>query len=125
MDKVKDFYTGFEGNGEISFFCQTEDSQKYVVKIWEGYFYTIMTSMLNNLSLVNGEFTGIAYYYNRQTGWYDESPWLIENLGEAIYQFECVNDNDLDDTEKAVLESIVSMLKFAYADGLKVFITYD
>jgi len=41
-----------------------------IIIMWEGYFDQVMRLMLPD----EQGWTGLAYYYNMYTGWYEESP---------------------------------------------------
>jgi len=124
IDQV-DFYTGFEGEGEVRFICQS-DEKKYSISIWEGYFFDIMNALLSNLKELNIKPTGIVYCYQTQTGWYDESPWLLEDLDITSNYFELILKNaGFDEKREGILAAIIELLNYARVNNLCVYIDYD
>lgn len=77
----KKYYDGFEGEPEIQLIYRKGDNNEILI-IWEGYFDQIMKLMRPDAQ----GWTGLAYNYNMDTGWYEESPWLIKDLQMALTQ---------------------------------------
>ncbi len=89
MDNIiGDFYTGYEGEGEIQFIHVLNNGNKNIIRIWDGYFDDIM----EKIEPESSGWTGLAYYYNLAEGWYDESPWKIPNLLETLQQIRETKD---------------------------------
>lgn len=76
------FYCGYEGEKEIQIFTY----RKKLI-IWEGYFDDIMEQFEPDL----GVWKGAPYYYHLHIGWYDESPWKIQDIIFFLHQFEQVD----------------------------------
>ena len=116
----KKYYDGFEGEPEILFICRKgNDSEIFVM--WEGYFDHIMRSMLPD----KGGWTGLVYYYNMDLGWYEESPWEIEDLQMALKQFELIDSQNLCCEAKEILMVLCDMLREAVSEKFQVFIARE
>lgn len=77
------FYKGFEGEAAVSFVTDTT-----TLMIWNGYFETIMHTLLD----YPVEKKGILKEFFNYEGWYEDSPWIIEDISLTIHQlklFEC------------------------------------
>jgi hypothetical protein len=123
MNKVDEkYYSGFEGEPEITFSLEEKNGDRREVEIWDGYFNQIM----KQIKPEKEGWASLAYYYHLDIGWYDESPWLIENLVEAYEQLNKIDKNALEYKEsKEVLDIILNMLREAIDSNCKVFISYD
>lgn len=113
----KKYYDGFEGEPEIQFiFREGDDTEIFI--IWEGYFDQIMRLM------TCGEqgWTGLAYGYNMCIGWYEESPWIIEDLQMALKQFEEIDSTELCDESVDILMLICNRFREAINNNYEVFI---
>lgn len=64
-------FDGYEGEAELTF---TANENKLI--IWNGYFETILDNLLD----CEVEKRGIITEYFAHEGWYDDSPWLIEDV---------------------------------------------
>jgi hypothetical protein len=71
---LTDFYSGYEGEGEIVFYHKSSQWDIEVCKLsmWVGYFDEIINSIPPNRQ---GFWEGIPYYYHLNTGFYDEENW--------------------------------------------------
>lgn len=113
------FYEGFEGEAELSFIA---DDNKLV--IWNGYFETILDNLLD----CNVEKEGILKEYFDHEGWYDDSPWLINNISLTINQLKCFDiDKVSQSSMKIGLEEVVkTIISFLEDNRLsKVYIEYE
>jgi hypothetical protein len=115
---IIDYYKGFEGNPEIDFFVQQEE-KPCLIKLWEGYFDKIM----QQIEPTDTGWTSLAYFYQIQEGWYDESPWKIPNNEEAYKQFKSIDPKFLDDQEKLILSHIIYFFEKHLKDP--IFIEYS
>ena len=84
--KLKNFYKGYEGEGEIQFIHGTQTDQKIILKIWDGFFDDIMEKIEPEVT----GWTSLAYYYNLVKGWYEEIPWEVPNIATALQQLSKV-----------------------------------
>ncbi len=117
----KKYYLGFEGEPEIIFTVIQYDNKKVEISLWSGYFDNIM----KQIKPVEGKWTGLAYYYNLNIGWYDESPWLIENIIDSYEQLKGIDKQSLESAEQEVLENILDLLKDSIKENYKVYISYE
>ena len=115
-----DYYSRFEGYLEIQFILEFS-SQKKVIKIWDGYFNSIMECIKPSLA----GWTGLAYYYHLDIGWYDESPWEIPDLELALEQFRTIYLPEQKEEEQVILASIIQLLEEACILNEKVYIDYS
>lgn len=111
------YYKGFEGEPEIQFICKKTECDEVLV-IWEGYFDEIM----KRIAPQKDGWTGLAYYYNMCLGWYEESPWVVDDLHMSLEQFCKIEKYDLSKEAKEVLGEICGMLKEAIENDLVVLI---
>ncbi|MBD7912075.1 dihydroorotate dehydrogenase (quinone) [Clostridium cibarium] len=123
MSKIDEkYYIGFEGEPEIIFSLLKSNGEKEEFGIWDGYFSTIIEKVEPN---ENG-WTGLAYYYHLDIGWFEESPWLVENLIESYEQLKEINIESFEyDEDKDVLRKIIIMFKEAIDNDEKVYISYE
>lgn len=120
-DINKKYYLGFEGEPEIIFTVIQQNGIKSGLSLWSGYFNNIM----QQIEPVDGRWTALAYYYNLNIGWYDESPWLIDNISGAYEQFKGIDKYKLDATEQEILEKILELLQKSIEENSKISISYD
>ncbi|SHK19153.1 hypothetical protein SAMN02745163_03392 [Clostridium cavendishii DSM 21758] len=118
----EEYYDGFEGEPEMIFTLVKSNGQKEEFGIWDGYFSTIIKKVKPK---ENG-WTGLAYYYHLYIGWYDESPWMVENLIESYEQLKEIDIESFEnDEDKKVLVKIICMFKKAIDNGEKIYISYE
>lgn len=122
MDYIVDkHYNGFEGEPEIKFIHLYSDSNKKVLRIWEGYFDCIMSA----IKPTSTGWLGLSYYYNLHQGWYEECPWKIPDVSLAIDEFSKIDKNILSPKTKDVLSDIFELLLDAQCKNDTVLISYD
>lgn len=114
------YYIGFEGEPEIQFICKKAKDDDVMI-MWEGYFDDIMRSIAPEKE----GWTGLAYYYNMYLGWYEESPWLVDDLHMALQQFSTINCEMLSNESNEVLKLICNMLKEALDNNLNILIARE
>ncbi|MBP2100445.1 hypothetical protein [Enterococcus rivorum] len=113
------FYEGFEGEAEL---CFVAGDNKLV--IWNGHFETILDNLLD----CNVDRKGIVKEYFSHEGWYDDSPWLIEDITLTINQLKGfdinkMNQNSMKDDLEEVVKTIISFLEKNYLS--KIYIEYE
>lgn len=119
---VLDFYSGYEGEGEIQFIQILGNEKTYTIRIWDGYFDDIMEKIEPEV----GGWTNLAYYYNLAEGWYDESPWKIPNISDALRQIEQVGNSQFHfEKTKEVFEQVCMLLKNAIKNNNIVYIARE
>lgn len=116
----KKYYDGFEGEPEIRFTCKKGNDIEIFI-IWEGYFDQIMRLMLPN----EQGWTGLAYYYNMYIGWYQDCPWVIEDLQIALKQFESIDKMKLCNEAIEILMLLCNMLREAIVNDYEVSIARE
>jgi hypothetical protein len=115
------YYLGFEGEPEIIFTVVQQNNEKSGLSLWSGYFNNIM----QQITPVEGKWTALAYYYNLNIGWYDESPWLVENIKDAYEQFKGIDKYNLEELEEEILEEILELFKKSIEEDNNVYISYE
>lgn len=116
------YYDGSEGEPEMIFTLLKKNGEKKEFGIWDGYFVTIIEKVEPK---ING-WTGLAYYYHLDIGWFEESPWLAENLLDSYEQLKEIDINSFkDDKDKEVLNKIITIFKEAIDNEDKVYISYE
>lgn len=70
------YYEGFEGNEEILLRLYVHDKELEQLGVWSGYF----NSIVETIKPQKDKWTGIAYYYYLDIGWYDEENWVVPDL---------------------------------------------
>lgn len=116
----REYYDGFEGEPEIRFICR-KDNDNMIFTIWEGYFDQIMRLIVPD----EQGWTGLAYCYNMYTGWYEDSPWIIEDLPMALKQFESVDHEKLWNESAEILRILCNMCKEAISNNYEICIAID
>ena len=86
MKKNDIFYRGFEGEPEIAF-EYSENNELQSFSMWIGYFDVILKSMMEYES----QDKLFIKTYNMHEGWYDESPWEVNDIDEVICLFRDFN----------------------------------
>ena len=113
------FYDGFEGEPEIHFIYQGQELIEKVI-VWEGYFDEIMMT----IKPVDGRWTSLAYNYHLDIGWYEESPWKVKELREALAQFGTVDKEMIGTEAKQMLEEICNLFEKAIGKRGEILIEY-
>ncbi|MBD5550607.1 MAG: dihydroorotate dehydrogenase (quinone) [Lachnospiraceae bacterium] len=116
----KKYYDGFEGEPEIHFIYRKGNDIEIFV-IWEGYFDSIMRLILPERQ----GWVGLAYCYNMYTGWYNESPWMIDDLQMALKQFESIDSAKLCKESNEVLMLLCNIFKEAILNNYSVSIVRE
>ena len=122
MNRDEKYFKGFEGEAEIIFSLEKTNKGKVEIGIWSGYFDGIM----RQIAPKEGYWTSLAYQYHLDIGWYEESPWQVENLKEAYEQLSEIDMGSLEySEEKEILGIILSMFREAIENGYKMYISYE
>lgn len=116
---INDYYSGFEGEGEIQFIHLHSNGDESVIRIWDGYFDDIM----EQFEPEGNGWTGLAYYYNLCEGWNDSSPWKIPDVHDALRQFKGLRIKNMRFKEShKVLSEIFNLLTKALEQNEDVWI---
>ncbi|NUP13546.1 MAG: hypothetical protein HOW73_46510 [Polyangiaceae bacterium] len=118
---MHDFYTGFEGEAEVRFVLRAAGTDQRIVRLWIGYFDTLMETVQPE----NGEWTGLALPYHVRAGWYDQSPWRVENLNEVLEQWRRIPTFGIDPQCERAYRAVLDLLTEAANTGSEVWIEYD
>lgn len=114
------YYNGFEGEPEIHLICKKgNDSSVFI--IWEGYFDQIMRLIKPD----DSGWTGLAYCYNMYSGWYEESPWIVQDLEMALKQFESIDRKMLDSEATEILKILCDMFREAILNEFEISIAIE
>lgn len=70
-----------------------------------------------------GVWTGIAYVYHMDIGWYDEEVWEIDDIYDAYAKFKSIPASKLDKISQKVLLNICELLNKAILSNYQVFIS--
>ena len=70
-----------------------------------------------------GVWTGIAYVYHMDIGWYDEEVREIDDIHDAYTKFRSILASELDSTSQKVLFNICALLNIAILSNCQVFIS--
>lgn len=115
-----DYYTGFEGEPEITFVRRDQAGDERVFTLWYGYFYDIM-------QLVQPEpqgWTGLALPYHTVTGWNDEEDWQVPDVAEATAQLDHLDRSALSPAGARVLDELVAFMQEGMQAGESLCIQY-
>ncbi|MBW7475225.1 dihydroorotate dehydrogenase (quinone) [Paenibacillus oenotherae] len=109
MNVINDkYYEGYEGEGEIQFIRYLADGNRFILRIWDGFFDKIMSS----IDPEPDGWTGLAYFYHVEEPWW-EKPWEIPDKEVVLKQFEKIDTSNFDDTTKDLLNELCVLLLHA------------
>ena len=121
MEQINDnYYKGFEGEPEIQFICRKGETSETFV-IWEGYFDQIMRLIKPD----DDGWKGLAYYYHMCLGWYEESPWVVQDLHTALKQFESIDNEMISGKAAEVLKILCNLFKDAILHKFEISINRE
>jgi hypothetical protein len=113
-----DYYTGFEGDAEITF--KTAD-QEMVITMWEGYFTNIIEDIMPN---EQGMWEGLTLFHHTDTGWHDKSPFRLPELTVIIKQLENCDSSSWDYDTQQVYDNLLMLFKYASKNAVAVDVEY-
>lgn len=104
------YYDGFEGDEEICIRLLINEVEVESIGIWGGYF----SSIIKLISPQNEGWTGFAYYFHLNIGWYDEENWEVPNI-PLFYKQLCEIDESMlsYNEDKEVLHILQAIFKKA------------
>lgn len=114
---IYDFYTGFEGEGEITFVRKADDHE-LAFTMWDGYFDTIMMAIRPGPS----GWTSLALAYHVEDPWDTVPAWPVPDSCEAADQLDGIDRSGLSEREREVLERLVAFIREGVRAGDQVFI---
>lgn len=71
--------------------------------------------------------SSLAYYYHLDSGWYEESPWLLQDINAAIEQLKSIKKDKLSASRGSinVLIEIIKVLEDSVISGDNILIAYE
>ncbi len=69
--------------------------------------------------------SGILKEYHLDKGWYEESPWKVQDVDEALASLRSANPEALDQKTLTVWGDICTFVEEALADGDELYIEYS
>jgi hypothetical protein len=121
VTKTSDFYSGFEGEPEMRFVLCHDSEEQVEVRAWYGYFVKV----IDEVSPVDGRWTGLALPQHMFEGWHEESPWQVPNLREVVEQWRSVPPEKLDSDTRYFHSAVLTLLERALAEDGAVWVYYD
>lgn len=124
METIVDkYYIGYESEPEIQIIRKTVQEDIFVLRIWSGFFDDIM----NAVEPEEKGWSSLAYYYNLYSGWYEESPWLLQDINAAVEQLKSIKEDKLSNSRGSVnvLTDIIKVLEDAVISGDSILIAYE
>jgi hypothetical protein len=116
----QEFVKGFEGEPEISVESRSEHLPPKTIKLWEGFFDSLMV----RIKPANGEWTGLALPYHLHEGW-NNAPWNVTNLEVVANQWQEIPLEGLSDECVAVHRAISNLFAAALRSSDSVWISRD
>ena len=129
-----DFYTGHEGEKEISLRRVTPDKTEIVFRLWGGYFEPIMQALWDRHSGIPVDrWPYFLRHWNECTAYADINgiPWQIDDLPKIIAALHTLSAHDLAEhctySEKvwSVLSALINFLEDARDHDEGVIIAED
>lgn len=105
------YYVGFEGEPQLIFMFH-HLHVRYELQLWNGYFETLLDCLLDQVN----EQSVILQEYCAYEGWYEESPWEIKNIKEAIQLFSSFDANEVTEDGVKASNNIISVLPTLTSD---------
>jgi len=119
---VSKYYDGYEGEPEIQFIKGSNNGDRKIISVWDGFFDDIM----RQFKPTETGWQGLAYYYHLRMAWEDGETWEIPNIHSALAEFRSIDPNKLEFNGSAeVLSAICDFLKTAIKENQKVWINKD
>jgi hypothetical protein len=120
-DNLGNDHYGYTPFGEIQFAAVGPRGERALVTIWGLHFNVLV----ERIQPVNGSWVGLALPFHLACGWYDQSPWVIENLTLVVQQWR---DIDLGSEVPYVCTShamVLELLEQAVLEEATVAISYS
>lgn len=110
---VKDHYTGYEGEHELSFARRDARGAETVFTMWEGHFGRIMDQVQPGPE----GWTALALQYHTVTPWWDDPDWMVPDVDAVVEQLDGVDRAQLPAEEREVLDGLVAFIREGVARG--------
>lgn len=124
--KIIDFYKGFEGYPEIHIFHKdSEENLILLLKLWEGYFDSIIRLIEPNSE---GYWEGFALDYHTfkvYDVWGNEEPWKCEDKNLLLTQLKQIETENLDKETVSIHQITLKMIKDAIDSENEIYIYRD
>lgn len=104
---VKDHYTGYEGEHELSFVRKDARSDELVFTMWYGHFYEIMQAVASGPE----GWTALALQYHTVTPWWDDPDWEVPDVVAVVEQLDGVDRVSLTAKGREVLDDLVAFIR--------------
>lgn len=94
-----DYYSGFEGEPEISFSRILFGKERILFRLWGGYFETFMNALFEKYRAIDPDnWPLILRHWNELTGYasLEQLPWQIEDLSRTVDAFGTLRKADLE-----------------------------
>lgn len=122
------YIDGYEGEGRVLVYCLDNDQNQNGMMIWEGYFEFLLAACYYKTFPKGGLLE--AYYYHN--GFYENSPWQIENIGSAATELENFDIRKIDTISPEIAfvvqelkKDLISFFKKMICEGKEVYIEYN
>lgn len=131
-----DYYSGFEGEPEITFSRISIGKERVLFRLWDGYFETFMNPLFDKYRAVDADnWPSILRHWNERTGYasLENLPWRIEDLPRTVDAFATLGKTDLEshataeraETSWTVLCALIKFLRAALEAGEIVEVSED
>ena len=123
-----EFYIGFENEIDVDIYYLNNENEYVGLKLWDGYFENILSGCYSE----NIASDGLLKSYARHGGWYDESPWKVENISTAICELKQYDEQNIEPELKNLflrLQEIRDKLLLLFIESVNhkkdIYISYD
>lgn len=121
--KTIDFYSGFEGEGELDLVEKDERGEAICrFELWIGHFSRIMELVRPN---AQGLLEGVAYQNSMLTGWHEEDSWLCPDAGHFLAQLRALDSSRLEPETKRAHAALVEFVAGCAQRGHRLYFEYD
>ena len=119
---------GFEGEIDVEIYYVNDTQEKVGYRLWDGYFENILSGAYYE----NHKDDGLLDSYCLHKGWYDETPWKLENINSAIEELNNYDEKKLEpELEhmygmlRIILNAIKELFKECKSNMKDIYIDYD
>jgi hypothetical protein len=116
---VADFYTGFEGEPEITF--MRADTAESYLHAWYGYFSQVLEQVEPGS---DGTWHGLAVHYHLETGWYDESEFEVQDVPLLASQLAAIDAAVFEPATQRFYNTLLAFVEQAATAHEKLFLAY-
>lgn len=116
-----DLYSGFEMDRELIFTERLSNQIILKVKLWYGYFDSIMRQIPLN---ANMHPDSITYNWQKIVGFYDEELWECKRVQEFYTQLLSINNLPNEAGLSGALDALKQICNSTLQNGNRLFIEY-